>query len=129
MWVFLWRCTHPTNPKNKGEGFAKPLRKLKEAAKGMVIIIDKEKIPSAGTKVIITVMGYFGNHVTMEGTVEKEPYQHGYNTKGGGWGLYDISEHGFECNPAYKFGFKQKRKRRTVIINCRDVVDIKKETV
>lgn len=86
--------------------------------------MDKENIPPIGSKVILTVIGYFGGNVDLEGTIEKEPFQHGYNTKGGGWGLYDISKHGYECTPAYKFGFRGKRKRKIVIINCADVVNV-----
>jgi hypothetical protein len=86
--------------------------------------MEKESIPPVGTKVILTVIGYWGNHVTIEGTIEKEPFQHGYNTKGGGWGLYNISDHGYECTPTYKFGFRGKRKRKIGIVNCKDVINI-----
>jgi hypothetical protein len=86
---------------------------------------DRDSIPKIGTKIEMKITGYFGNKVDVVGTISKAPYHHGFNSKGGGWSLYDISDHGFECYPCYKFGFIPKRKRTTHIIDCEDVIEIK----
>lgn len=48
-----------------------------------------------------------------------------FNSICGGWGLYDLSDRGIKCVPAYKFDFRIKRKRKIIVIDCEDVIDIK----
>ncbi len=80
-------------------------------------------IPPIGSKVKLKLIGYFGNDVSVDGTIESEPYQHGYNCKGGGWGATDISKYGFECTPCFKVKFRKKRHRNINIIDLDDIID------
>lgn len=82
-------------------------------------------IPPIGSKVNLKLIGYFGNEIYMDGTIESEPYQHGYNCKDGGWGLTDISKHGpeYACTPCFKVKFRKKRHRNINIIALNDIIE------
>lgn len=83
--------------------------------------MDKNDIPSVGTKVEITLQDIFGKPYTLSGKIAKEPYQHGYNGKCGDWSLYQ--SHGDV--PCFKIEFTPKRKRIPLILQIKDILSIK----
>lgn len=89
----------------------------------MITGTTKDQIPPPGTKVKMVVIGWLGNKVNVVGTIEGEPYQHGYISKSGSWGLYSMDKYG-PWYPCYKFLFRQYKHRRKAVIQVNDVVEI-----
>lgn len=86
-------------------------------------MLDPNNIPADNTKVKLKIVGYFGNLVNVFGIIIGEPFQHGFHSPSG-WGLYDISNHGYPCYPAYKVKFKPTRKKHITIIDLEDIKEI-----
>lgn len=69
----------------------------------------------------IVTYSIFGHPIKRLGTVLG--YKHcGFDTKGGGWGAYKITD---TCTPAWFAVVRWKGKRKSTLINLRDIVSIR----
>ncbi len=71
--------------------------------------MERHEIPTAGTKVVLTLLDIFGKPYQVRGTIMTAPVQHGYIMCSGAWSfngghLGDL--------PCYYVRFREYRKRK-----------------
>ncbi|WP_340008620.1 hypothetical protein MHH52_11170 [Paenibacillus sp. FSL K6-0276] len=78
----------------------------------MIPADDIKELPD-GTRITMTVEGYFGQPLQIEETTMGEVRHHGYYEERGGWGLYPVNLPGYKNIECWEVLVRQKRKRHS----------------